>query len=196
LKIRKSSQLFRLRTAAEVEQHLLFLNSGPDQIPGVIIMRLDNFGSDRVADPYDQIIVIFNASPGQIEVGIPEYAGTAFQLHPVQAASSDPLLAQTEFDEATGVFSVPPRTTGVFVLETKASSQAAPTATILPTRQPTATPAPPPTAIPTQVPTALPTATPAVAEATSSPVVPIVVGGAIVIVAAVVGLFVYRRRSQ
>ena len=55
-------------------------------------------------------------------------------------------------------------------------------------------PTEPPTAMP--APTSVPTAQPAVAESTSSPVVPIVVGGAIVMLTAVVGFFSYRRHRK
>ena len=200
LQIRKSSQLFRLRTADEVKQHLLFLNGGVDQVPSVITLRLDNFGADRLPDPYDQIMVIFNASPDQVQIGIPQYAGVDYQLHPVQAASDDPLLALTKFDKATGVFTVPPRTTAVFVLETTTGVKAAPTATAVPTPSPTNTAVPatsvPPTTVPTAVSTQAPTAVPTATETASSPVGPIVVGGLIVVVIAAVGFFIYRRRSK
>jgi len=40
LRIRKSSPLFRLRTEQQVRECLSFLNTGPDQIPGLIVMCL------------------------------------------------------------------------------------------------------------------------------------------------------------
>jgi len=36
-------------------------------------------------------------------------------LHPVQAGSEDPIVATSTYDTATGTFTVPPRTTAVFV---------------------------------------------------------------------------------
>jgi pullulanase len=197
LKIRKSSQLFRLRTAAEVQQHLIFLNSGADQIPGVIIMRLDNFGPDRIPDAYDQILVMFNASLGQIQLGIPQYVGAAFQLHPVQAASNDPLLTQAKFDAATGVFTVPPRTTAVFVVKAGDSPQPATTATPTVMATPVEVSSPSPTtAMPTVAPVA-PTVSSTAQTTTvpSSTLLPIVVT-AIAVVCAVAGYIIYRRRQS
>ena len=192
LKIRQSSQLFRLRTAKEVQQHLIFLNSGANQIPGVIIMRLDNFGPDRIADAYDQIVVIFNASPDRIELGIPQYAGAAFELHPVQAASSDPLLAQANFNAETGVFTVLPRTTAVFVVKSTdlPLPTVTPTASAAPTEMPTRVP---PTSVPTPLPTALP-AQPASSATDVSGWAAII---ALIVLAggAGIGYAIYRRRK-
>ncbi|MBI5563713.1 MAG: DUF3372 domain-containing protein, partial [Chloroflexi bacterium] len=201
LKIRKSSRLFRLETAAEVQQHLTFLNTGADQIPGLIIMRLDNVGPERLDDAYTEILVIFNASLGRIELGDSQYIGTAFQLHPVQAVSSDSVLRQANFDSATGVFTVPPRTTAVFVLKTgrnvppTLTPTLKPTVTVTTTQAPTAAPTTtvPPTTVP---PTAQPAVPPTPAVVTESPsgALPIVaaVGAAI---AAITGFIFMRRRK-
>jgi hypothetical protein len=42
LRIRKSSPLFRLRTAEEIKQCLAFYNTGFNSIPGLIVMVLRN----------------------------------------------------------------------------------------------------------------------------------------------------------
>ncbi len=48
LAIRRSSPLFRLRTAADVQSHLRFYNTGPTQTPGLLVMSLqDDAGHDR-----------------------------------------------------------------------------------------------------------------------------------------------------
>ena len=52
LAIRKSSPLFRLRTAADVQSRLRFYNTGPNQIPGVIVMSLA--GQRRQRGPLPQ----------------------------------------------------------------------------------------------------------------------------------------------
>ena len=200
LKIRKSSRLFRLETAAEVQQHLTFLNTGADQIPGLIIMRLDNVGANRLDDAYDRILVIFNASLGQIQLGDPQYVGAAFQLHPVQAVSSDPVLRQATFNAATGVFSVPPRTTAVFVVKAGRALQPVATPTLKPTVTVTATtsrhlPRRRLTTAPTETPTEMPTSTvaPASDAVASSGTLPIAIAAGAVI-AAIVGFIVLRRR--
>jgi pullulanase len=115
LRIRKSSPLFRLRTAAEVEARLSFANGGPNQIPGLIVMRL----SDRVAPDLDpnaeEIIVFFNANDQAQTVKLADTRGLHFKLHKVQRASDDPVLTQSEFRPGQGTFFVPARTTAVFV---------------------------------------------------------------------------------
>src|SRR5262249_11732874 len=42
LQIRKSSKLFRLGTAAEVNGRVRFYNTGPDQTPGLIVMTISD----------------------------------------------------------------------------------------------------------------------------------------------------------
>ena len=55
LVIRKTSGLFRLRTADEIKKAVSFYNVGPDQIPGLIVERIANTGKScfpRVARPW------------------------------------------------------------------------------------------------------------------------------------------------
>ena len=137
-------------------------------------------------------MVIFNASGNEQTWQVAELKGLPFELHPIQAASDDPVLKIARYDAGTGSFLVPARTTAVFVVKAKDVAQAVPTVAPItaPAPQP---PIEPPTAMP--APTSVPTAQPAVAESTSSPVVPIVVGGVIALVA-LVGVFIYRQRSK
>ncbi len=117
LKIRNSSPLFRLRTEGDIMARLQFLNTGPNQVPGLIVMSL----SDKIAnlpdlDPaYEQAVVLFNASDTPQSFTIAGLAGQGFRLHPVQANSDDSVVRSATFDPATGVFNVPARTTAVFV---------------------------------------------------------------------------------
>jgi pullulanase-type alpha-1,6-glucosidase len=120
LAIRKSSPLFRLQTAEEIMQRVSFHNTGPDQVPGLIVMSL----SDRVPpdrDPnYEMIVVLFNAAPGPASYAIPDLGEQAFELHPVQQESFDTVVQGAAYDPATGAFTIPGRTTAVFVLKTVA----------------------------------------------------------------------------
>jgi len=61
LRIRKSSRPFRLPSESEVISRVKFLNTGPSQIPGMIVMALsDPDGSfDRL---HEKIVVFFNAT--------------------------------------------------------------------------------------------------------------------------------------
>ena len=140
LSIRRSSALFRLRTGDEVIRRLKFYNTGPDQLPGLIVMALDNTGDGRLADPYDRIVVLFNASPDSQTYASAAFVGADFKLHPIQQASSDPVVRTAGYDAAAGGFTVPGRTTAVFVV-----ASTAPAATA--TAAPGATPAAPPVAL-------------------------------------------------
>ena len=119
LEIRKSSPLFRLRTAAQVESRLSFANGGPTQVPGLIVMRL----SDRVAPDLDpnaeEIIVLFNASARDQTVTLADTRGLHFKLHKVQRTSGDDILTESQFVPGQGRFFVPARTTAVFVDDTE-----------------------------------------------------------------------------
>jgi pullulanase-type alpha-1,6-glucosidase len=193
LKIRKSSNLFRLQTGDQIKQHLSFYNTGPDQKLGLIAMRLSNSSESRIDDPFGEIFVVFNATSKVQTVQVDELKDLPFALHPLQAAANDATIKQAKFDQ--GTFTVPARTTAVFVV--KAEDLPSATATAVPTAtrasQPTSLP---PTAVPTQASTAVPPTPAVVAESTATPVLPIVLGGAIVLVVAAAGFFIYRRRSQ
>lgn len=117
LRVRYSSPLFRLRTAEQVQERVIFHNTGPNQLPGVIVMELSDVLGEDLDPQYARIVVVFNGANETVDFTAEGFVGLGFQLHPVQQASAD-LLAQTAaFDSATGTFSVPRLTTAVFVLE-------------------------------------------------------------------------------
>jgi pullulanase len=115
LEIRKSSPLFRLRTAAAVETRLSFANGGPNQVGGLIAMRL----SDRVSPDLDpnaeEIVVLFNASDEAQTLRLADTQGRHFKLQKVQRTSDDAILTESRFVSGQGAFFVPARTTAVFV---------------------------------------------------------------------------------
>lgn len=114
LRIRKSSPLFRLRTADEVNAVVSFLNSGPNQTPGLIVMRLSDTKGRDVDPSREEIVVLFNATDETVTFTAAELAGLKLKLHPVQQASADAALAGATFNAAAGTFTVPARTTAVF----------------------------------------------------------------------------------
>ncbi|MFN8596270.1 MAG: pullulanase-type alpha-1,6-glucosidase [Anaerolineae bacterium] len=182
LKIRQSSKLFRLETADQIKQHLSFLNTGPDQQLGLIVMRLSNTGPDRIADPYGEIVVLFNASAKEQTFTAAKLKNIPLELHPLLADS----IKQAAFDQATGTFKVPARTTVVYVAAEQAQPTPAPTATNVPSTSV------PPTAVPPTVqPVAQPTLTATEPSSGALPVVAVV--GAVI--AAIVGLIFMRRRK-
>jgi pullulanase-type alpha-1,6-glucosidase len=114
LEIRKSSRLFRLRTAEEINRRVRFHNTGPDQLRGLIVMSVtdDEGAVDRERR---QIVVLFNANDAAQTFRSPAFAGRQLALHPVQAASGDAVVRGARFDGAAGAFTVPARTAAVFV---------------------------------------------------------------------------------
>ena len=118
LAIRAREPLFRLRSAEDVMARLTFHNTGPDQVPGVIVMQL----RDDLPEPpalslgVDRLLVVFNAGPTRASVTVPEAAGTAWVLHDVQASGVDADSLRGAFvATASGRVSVPPLSVVVFV---------------------------------------------------------------------------------
>jgi pullulanase-type alpha-1,6-glucosidase len=105
LEIRESSPVFGLPTAAEVQKRLSFPLSGTAETPGVITMHLDGRGLDR---RWKSVTVVFNATPAATTQTVPALRGANVGPHPRQHE-------QGSFDRATGTFTVPARTTAVFV---------------------------------------------------------------------------------
>lgn len=116
LEIRKSSKLFRLETAEDIQQRVRFYNTGSNQVDALIAMSLsDTIGPDL--DPnYDRIFVFFNADKFDKYLTVPELQGQPMTLHPVQAASDDPTVKLASFDPDRAEFKIPYRTAAVFVL--------------------------------------------------------------------------------
>ena len=105
LRIRFSSPLFRLGSAREIQRRVSFPTGGPGQTPGVIVMAIDG---------RRDIVVVFNATPTATTQTVPALARGGYALHPVQAAGGDPLVRTSSY-RSDGSFTVPGRTTAVFV---------------------------------------------------------------------------------
>lgn len=116
LQIRKSSPLFRLTTASDIIDRVGFHNIGDRQQQGLIVMSIDD-GADLVdLDPLnDAIVVVINGSNEEQSHTISTASG--FQLHAIQQASVDSVVAGASFNagEGEGTFTVPALTTAVFV---------------------------------------------------------------------------------
>ena len=63
LEIRQSTPLFHLGTAGLVQQKVSFPGGGPDQTPGVIVMRIDDTVGRGRRPAAEGLVVVFNASP-------------------------------------------------------------------------------------------------------------------------------------
>ena len=114
LSIRSSSPLFRLRTGEQVMERVTFNNTGVDQMPGLIVMGITDTTGEDLDPQHDMIVVVFNATAETITYSIDDMAAMAFELHPVQANSSDAVTATAQFSD--GAFTVPAFTTAVFVV--------------------------------------------------------------------------------
>jgi pullulanase/glycogen debranching enzyme len=115
LRLRRATALFALPTAASVQQKLSFENTGPEQVPGVIVMHLDDTRGDDLDPALDRVVVVFNATPTTQVLTCPGPAGARLELSPVQATGSDPEVRRSTFDGTAGTLTVPGRTTAVFV---------------------------------------------------------------------------------
>lgn len=117
LQIRKSSPLFRLQTAEQVIDRVRFYNVDKDQVPGLIVMEINDEGQAQVIDEqYSRVVVLFNATPATQTIADASFADANFTLHPVQANGSDAVVKQATFDATAGAFTVPARTAAVFVV--------------------------------------------------------------------------------
>ncbi len=115
LQIRKSSPLFRLQTADQVMRMETFLNNGPDQQLGLIVMHLQDL--DNLDPRYSEIVVLINANHEKVTFADAGLAGKGFVLHPVQQNSNDRMLRGASYESGSGKFTIPALTTAVFVVE-------------------------------------------------------------------------------
>jgi len=113
LAIRKTSGLFRLRSADEINKAVSFLNNGPNQVAGLIVERIAN--TNKSCFPVSQAVVLVNATPQAQTFSDPSFKRQSLVLHPVQTFSSDPVVRTSKFQAQTGTFTIPARTTAVFI---------------------------------------------------------------------------------
>ena len=115
LRIRKSSRLFRLESADQVMNRVAFHNTGPMQIPGLIVMSTSDANGD-IDLANELIVVLFNAGDDAVSFGFPA-SGREFLLHPVLTESVDSLVRTAYYDVGTQAFTIPERTTAVFMVQ-------------------------------------------------------------------------------
>jgi pullulanase/glycogen debranching enzyme len=112
LRVRQGSALFRLRAGASVKTRVDFLNGGPGQVPGLIVMTIaDGTCAGEDLDPdRDGLVVLFNGDRQSHTFTVPGAAGA--RLHPILAASADPVVRTAQVNGEA--LTVPARTTAVF----------------------------------------------------------------------------------
>jgi pullulanase/glycogen debranching enzyme len=115
LRLRSSTPLFRLGSAALIEQKVSFPVSGTAAAhDGVIVMRIDDTVGRDVDPRLRGAVVVFNTGPQQVAQSVPGLAG-AWALSPVQGRGSDPVVKTAVWDARAATFTVPGRTVAVFV---------------------------------------------------------------------------------
>lgn len=116
LQLRRSSPLFRLRSADDIKKRVTFFNVGAKQVPGVIAMSLSNkLAGEADLDPArHRIVVLVNANKADTLLQSDELKGT-LTLHPVQRLSADPVVQAAQCGDGSGRLTIPGRTTLVCV---------------------------------------------------------------------------------
>ncbi len=114
LRIRAGSPLFRLRTAADIMNRVRFLNaeSGPDQIPGLIVMLIldEGEGIDDLDPQVTRIACLFNATTSPV-IFQHEDLAVPMTLHEILQSSPDVVVNSANCGVGDGRIAVPARTT-------------------------------------------------------------------------------------
>jgi len=113
LELRSSTRLFRLGSAAAIEQKVSFPGAGPDAAPGVVAMAVDDTVGRDADRRLDGLLTVFNASPEPVTLDLAELRGRDYRLSGVQRSGSDAVVKQVRWDARTGTVTVPARTVAV-----------------------------------------------------------------------------------
>jgi pullulanase len=118
LKIRRSSSLFRLRSADEVSARLRFHNTGLEQRATCVVGQLD--GRNLPDAGFKEVLYAVNVDTMQVVLTLPALQGKRYVLHPAHlaagAADKRP-AASASWDAANATLTVPARTALVYVVE-------------------------------------------------------------------------------
>jgi pullulanase-type alpha-1,6-glucosidase len=115
LRIRTSSALFRLTTEASINARTSHYNTGNTQ-DALIVMRLSDEVEPDLDGSLENILVFFNAN--KMAQSITVSGANGFSLHPLHTngVDDDPVITGgAAFNDATDQFTIPARTTAVFV---------------------------------------------------------------------------------
>ncbi len=117
LKIRASTTMLRLKTAADIKARFKLYNTGAAQIPTVVSGYVD--GTNYAGANFKEIIYFINVGKTAQSITVPSEIGKTYVLHPVHsdAAAADKRPAtQGAFEGVTGKFTVPARTAMAWVV--------------------------------------------------------------------------------
>jgi pullulanase/glycogen debranching enzyme len=112
LKIRASTPLLRLVSAAEIKKRVSFPGSGAGQNPVLVATRIDGRGLHG----HQAVLTLINVAPTAQVLELPDEAKARWALHPVQRQGADARVKREARFQA-GRFEVPARSAAVFVLD-------------------------------------------------------------------------------
>ncbi len=117
LRIRASTSLLRLRTAQDVQRRLRFFNTGPDQLPTLVVGHVD--GKGYAGGRFRELLYVVNVDTRDQAITVDPIKGRAWSLHPVHraATAADKRAAAATTEPASGRLQVPARTAVVFVVQ-------------------------------------------------------------------------------
>jgi len=97
LGIRYSTPLFRLQNADEIHQRVAYHNTGPDQVPGVIVMTVSDgrCAGEDLDSNIDGLIVLFNSHIESQTVALPE---ENMSLHSILAGGADDVVSDVNIN--------------------------------------------------------------------------------------------------
>ncbi|MET3105253.1 pullulanase [Oxalobacteraceae bacterium GrIS 2.11] len=115
LRIRASSSLFRMKSAADIEQRLTFDNTGPGQNAAVVVAHLH--GENYPDANFHDILYFINAANSTQTIVLKQEQGQHYELHPVQCVhpADARIKSEARYDAALGSFSLPALSAVVFV---------------------------------------------------------------------------------
>ena len=113
LRLRRSSHLFSLGSAALIRERVSF-PTGDFDVPGLVIMLVDDgAGADDIDPDLDGLLVVINPAPTTVEQRVDALVDRYFELSDIQMEGADPIVKDTRFDANTGTITVPGRTVAV-----------------------------------------------------------------------------------
>jgi pullulanase len=107
LRLRQSSELFRMNSVSEISSHLHFIDNDRQAEPGLIAMHLQNNN--------DELLIVFNASR-EARYFQHDVLHQPWKLHPLFDSSVDATLAQVVLLPEQNSIQIPGRTTVVLQL--------------------------------------------------------------------------------
>ena len=79
-------------------------------------MALSDKAGKRLDPNNKSIVVLFNVDKMPKTISLPDYAGIPLELHPILKKSvADLVVKQSQYNVLTRTFTIPPRTTAVFL---------------------------------------------------------------------------------